>query len=128
MTVVDPPTSPSTTSDPSSSDISSDISSDVSSDGSSVSHLPLPTDVAADISVRTVPDTAESGPAGEVVVGLIADPGLASDLVARDLAHALADTTGRPQWRVETARGPVGLDSEGLLPMLRRGPLRERHG
>jgi hypothetical protein len=123
MTLVDPPTSPSTT---------SDLSSNLSSDGSSVPDLRCPDDAVVDISARTVPDSADPGAADEVVVGLLADPGLASDLVARvapDLAHALADTTGRPQWRVETARGPVGLDSEGLLPMLRHGAtLRERHG
>ncbi|WP_433802157.1 hypothetical protein [Actinomycetospora sp. CA-084318] len=68
----------------------------------------------------------------ELVVGLLADPGLATDLVDRvagdlpgDLGAALPDH----RWRVETARGPVGLDSEGLLPMLRRGAaLRRDHG
>jgi hypothetical protein len=68
----------------------------------------------------------------EVVVGLIADPGLASDLVARmapDLPTALDGAVSGHRWRVETAQGPVGLDSEGLLPMLRTGAaLRARHG
>ena len=68
----------------------------------------------------------------EVVIGLIADPGLASDLVARmatELSGALDVAVSGHRWRVETAQGPVGLDAEGLLPMLHHGAaLRARHG
>lgn len=65
-------------------------------------------------------------------IGLLADPGLASDLIARvatELPAALDDVISGYRWEVETARGPVGLDAEGLLPMLRHGAaLRHRHG
>lgn len=68
----------------------------------------------------------------EIVVGLLADPGLASDLAARvalDLPEHLDAVAGGYRWRIETAQGPVGLDSEGLLPMLRSGArLRREHG
>ena len=68
----------------------------------------------------------------EIVVGLIADPGLAANLVghvADELPGALADAVAGHCWRVETAQGPVGLDSEGLLPMLHQGAaLRAKHG
>ncbi len=80
------------------------------------------------------PSTASATPAGrsDLVVGLLADPGLATDLVARVATHlpdALASAAPDHRWRVETAQGPVGLDAEGLLPMLRRGArLRRDHG
>lgn len=90
----------------------------------------------------TDPDTPE--PAGtpdpapdatgsrELVVGLLADPGVASDLVARvaiELPAALDGAISGYRWQVETAQGPVGLDAEGLLPMLRHGTaLRRSHG
>jgi hypothetical protein len=85
---------------------------------------------------RTTPDptTPEPTPTGprDLVVGLLADPGLASDLVARvatELPAALDGAISGYRWQVETAQGPVGLDSEGLLPMLRHGAaLRRRHG
>ncbi|WP_211189475.1 hypothetical protein [Actinomycetospora sp. TBRC 11914] len=102
MTTVDPPASP--------------------------THLPTDPDPDPDPTPR--PDTAD-GPR-DLVVGLLADPGLASDLVARvatELPAALDGAISGYRWQVETARGPVGLDSEGLLPMLRHGgALRRRHG
>ncbi len=80
----------------------------------------------------TAATTATDTATDEVVVGLIADPGLASDLVAlvaTELPAALDAAVSGHRWRVETARGPVGLDSEGLLPILRHGgALRARHG
>ncbi|MCD2186933.1 hypothetical protein [Actinomycetospora soli] len=76
--------------------------------------------------------TAPDEPAApQLVVGLLADPGLATDLVDRvaaDLPATLGSALPDHRWRVETASGPVGLDSEGLLPMLRRGAaLRRDH-
>jgi hypothetical protein len=89
---------------------------------------PVPTDQQTDPGPDPDPGTGT----GEVVIGLIADPGLASDLVARiatELPGALDEAVSGRHWRVETARGPVGLDAEGLLPMLRHGAaLRARHG
>ncbi|MEJ2870985.1 hypothetical protein WCD74_24695 [Actinomycetospora sp. OC33-EN08] len=91
------------------------------------------TPVTDEVSVEaTGPDGSGDGPHREVVVGLLADPGLASDLVARvaeDLPDALDGAVSGYRWRIETAGGPVGLDAEGLLPMLRRGSrLRQEHG
>lgn len=78
---------------------------------------------------RPAPDPSATD---ELVVGLLADPGLATDLVTRvadDLPAALTAALPDRRWRVETAQGPVGLDAEGLLPMLRRGSrLRRDHG
>ncbi|PVZ04631.1 hypothetical protein [Actinomycetospora cinnamomea] len=65
-------------------------------------------------------------------IGLLADPGLPTKLaaqVAADLPDLLAARLPGRTWRVETAEGPVGLDAEGLLPMLRTGCERQRrHG
>ncbi|MEJ2887855.1 hypothetical protein [Actinomycetospora aeridis] len=65
-------------------------------------------------------------------VGLLADPGLPTKLaeqVADDLPDLLARHLPGRTWRVETAEGPVGLDAEGLMPMLRTGCERQRrHG
>jgi hypothetical protein len=77
-----------------------------------------PGDTTDDRSVRTI--------------GLLADPGLPTKLaaqVAADLPDLLATRLPGRTWRVETAEGPVGLDAEGLLPMLRTGCERQRrHG
>ncbi|GLZ46889.1 hypothetical protein Acsp06_30740 [Actinomycetospora sp. NBRC 106375] len=65
-------------------------------------------------------------------VGLLADPGLPTKLaaqVARDLPDLLARRLPGRTWQVETAEGPVGLDAEGLMPMLRTGcEHQRRHG
>ncbi|MHC1560495.1 hypothetical protein ACR9E3_16185 [Actinomycetospora sp. C-140] len=65
-------------------------------------------------------------------VGLLADPGLPTKLaaqVASDLPDLLAWRLPGRTWRVETAEGPVGLDAEGLMPMLRTGcEHQRRHG
>lgn len=79
----------------------------------------------------TTPDTTT--PDSPVrTVGLLADPGLPTKLaeqVADDLPALLADRLPGRTWRVETAEGPVGLDAEGLLPMLRLGcEQQRRHG
>lgn len=78
------------------------------------------------------PEVTEHPESDEIVVGLLADPGLASDLAARvalELPEHLDAVAGGQRWRIETAQGPVGLDSEGLLPMLRSGArLRREHG
>ena len=94
-------------------------------------HRHRTTDTDSDTS-DTASDTGTDTATDEVVVGLIADPGLASDLVARmatELPVSLDAAVSGHRWRVETAQGPVGLDSEGLLPMLNHGAaLRARHG
>ncbi|MDL5159861.1 hypothetical protein [Actinomycetospora termitidis] len=90
------------------------------------------TPLADEVSVQASASGADEKASDEVVVGLLADPGLASDLVARvasDLPDALDGAVSGYRWRIETASGPVGLDAEGLLPMLRRGNrLRREHG
>jgi hypothetical protein len=60
-----------------------------------------------------------------VVLGLLADPGLPSEL-AGDLAGTLPDllardTDGRARWRVETATQALTLDEHGTLPMVEIG-------
>ncbi|MGH3622732.1 MAG: hypothetical protein ACRDQ5_13200, partial [Sciscionella sp.] len=57
-----------------------------------------------------------------VVLGLLADPGLPSELAA-DLAGTLPDrlardTDGRARWRVETATQALTLDEHGTLPVV----------
>lgn len=81
---------------------------------------------------QEAPDTDDTPTAPIRTVGLLADPGLSTKLaeqVAADLPDLLAHRLPGRTWRVETAEGPVGLDSEGLMPMLRTGCERQRrHG
>lgn len=61
----------------------------------------------------------------DVVLGLLADPGLPSELaedVAEQLPDPLArDTDGRARWRVETATQELTLDEHGTLPVVEIG-------
>jgi hypothetical protein len=58
---------------------------------------------------------------GEQVLGLLADPGLPAEIVDRvvrreDLPALLNDQTAEGSWRVETAVGPLRLDTDGKMP------------
>lgn len=70
---------------------------------------------------------------GELVLGLVADPGLASDLVdavGQQLPERIAEWSGEREperrWRVETSSQLVPLDTDGALPLLEIGRRQRR--
>ena len=72
----------------------------------------------------------------DLVLGLVADPGLAADLVdsiGQELPQLVAEWSGdhtpAERWRVETSSQLVPLDADGALPLLEIGrQQRRRHG
>lgn len=125
MTTIDPPTPQSAPAD------TTDLSSAAGPPRTECESLVTDPGPAEHADSEQRPATTLAG-RDQIVVGLIADPGLASNMVNRvtdELPDALADAIAGRCWRVETAEGPVGLDSAGLLPMLHQGAaLRAQHG
>jgi hypothetical protein len=69
--------------------------------------------------------------AGEVRVGVVADPGLpaevAAALAARGLAEHLAAAIGpRPRWVVETVRAVLPVNEDGIVPLAELAAIRRR--
>jgi hypothetical protein len=72
--------------------------------------------------------------AGELRVGLVADPGLpaeiAGELAAGELAEALSEQAGGwPRWRVEMTSEALPLNEDGMIPLIELADqYREREG